>query len=121
MKRNNWKVFVYSLCVLISLLYLVPDLEAGVWWNGHIAELRPNGLMLRVKFYPLIDVYTSADTKVLCKSQVLHLSDLQVNDLVTVEGRYRRDGSIDATKITIQRKWLECGNSKGSKPAHCNC
>jgi cobalt-zinc-cadmium resistance protein CzcA len=74
-----------------------------------------------VRLSLLTALTTTATTLVRCKKRSLPLSDLQLHDLVAVEGAYKRDGSTDATKITIHRKWWECKSAKTPKPAHCVC
>jgi len=121
MKRPIWKGSVRSLCVVVTILSSSVLLDAKARQNGFIAELRPDGFVLQTRFYPHIVVHTRAATLVRCKKHCLLLSDLQLHDLVTVEGAYKRDGSIDATKITIHRKWWDCKSAKTPKPAHCEC
>jgi len=121
MKRQIGKGSVRSLCVVLTILSSSVLLDAKAWQNGFIAELRPDGFVLQTRFYPHIVVHTTATTLVRCKKHFLLLSDLQLHDLVTVEGAYKRDGSIDATKITIHRRWWDCKTARIPKPAHCEC
>lgn len=106
---------VVSVCLL--LVAAPVTLQAKAWLNGHIVELHPDGFVLQTKFYRYI-IHTG-DTEVRCKKRRLPLTDLQVRDLVTVEGRYWYDGSVGATKITIHRDYLACREIKGPKPPHC--
>ncbi len=121
MRRQIWKESVRFLCILLGILSSSALLHAKAWQSGFIAELRPDGFVLQTRFYPYIVVHTTGTTLVHCKKHSLPLSDLQLHDLVTVEGAYKRDGSTDATKITIHRKWWDCKSTKTQKPAHCEC
>ncbi len=121
MRRQIWKESVRFLCILLGILSSSALLHAKAWQSGFIAELRPDGFVLQTRFYPHIVVHTTGTTLVHCKKHSLPLSDLQLHDLVTVEGAYKRDGSTDATKITIHRKWWDCKSTKTQKPAHCEC
>jgi hypothetical protein len=93
---------VVSLVLVLAVLCFPFNLDAKAWLNRHIAEIRPDGFLLQTKFYS-IAIHTAADTKVRCKKQSLLLTDLQVQDLVTVEGSTRNDGNIEATKVIIHR------------------
>jgi hypothetical protein len=106
--------------VILTMLSHPPVIEAKAWLNGHIVELRPDGFVLRTRFYPRITVHLSQETKARCKKHVLKVDELEADDLVTVEG-HDKGGVIEATKITIHRDWLKCGEIKGPKPAHCQC
>ncbi len=96
MRRQIWKESVRFLCVLLGILSSSALLHAKAWQSGFIAELRPDGFVLQTRFYPHIVVHTTGTTLVHCKKHSLPLSDLQLHDLVTVEGAYKRDGSTDA-------------------------
>jgi hypothetical protein len=105
--------------VALWLAWFPARLEAKAWLNGHIIELRPDGFILQTRFYPHITVHIAADTIIRCKKRILKAGELQVQDLVTVEGRDKRDAGLEATKITIHRDWPKCREMKGPKPAHC--
>ena len=121
MRRQIWKESVRFLCLLLSILSSSVPLDAKVWQSGYVTELRPDGFLLQTRFYPHIVVHTTATTLVRCKKHSLPLKDLQLHDLVTVEGAYKHDGSTAATKITIHRKWRDCKSAKTPRPAHCEC
>jgi hypothetical protein len=121
MKHQIQKGSVRSLCVVGIILSCSLLLNAKAWQNGFIAELRPDGFVLQTRFYPHIIVHTTATTLVRCNKHSLPLSDLQLHDLVTVEGSYKHDGSTDATRITLHRRWWDCKSAKTPKPAHCEC
>ena len=109
------------ICAAFYVAWFPAGLEAKTWLNGHIVELRSDGFILQSRFYPQITVRIAADTLIRCKKQVLNAGDLQVDDLVTVEGRKKHGDGIDATKITIHRGWLKCKEIKGPIPHHCKC
>jgi hypothetical protein len=114
-----WR-FIGLLVIIFGAVCNPPNLDAKAWLNGHIVEMRPDGFLLQMRFYS-IAIHTAVDTKVRCKKQSFSLSDLEVQDLVTVEESTNRDGSVVATKIIIHRDWLRCLEFKGSKPCHCKC
>ena len=117
LRKCSSTMIVISACFC---LVLVPvSLEAKAWLNGHIVELKVDQFVLQTRFYRYI-IHTG-DTEVRCKKQRLPITDLQIHDLVTVEGRYWYDGSVGATKITIHRDYLACREIKGPKPVHCKC
>jgi hypothetical protein len=119
MNLRKCRLVMIVVCTALCVLCLAVKVDAKAWLNGHIAELRPDGFVLQTRFYRYI-VHTD-DVEVRCKKQRLPLSDLQLHDLVTVEGRYRYDDTVDATKVTIHRDFLACREIKGPKPAHCKC
>jgi hypothetical protein len=106
--------------VILTMLSHSPVIEAKAWLNGHIVELRPDGFVLRTRFYPHITVHLSRETTARCKKHVLKVDELEADDWVTVEG-HDKCGVIEETKITIHRDWLTCGEIRGPKPAHCQC
>ena len=108
------------LAIAIVLFTTPPGLDAKAWLNGHIVQLRPDGFILQTRFYPQINVHLSELTLVRCKKHLLKTTDLEMDDLVTVED-VEKDGIIEATKITIHRDWLKCREIKGKNPAHCKC
>ncbi len=120
MNMSRCRLSIFAICVAFFCLWLPVQLDAKAWLNGHITEMTPGGLVLRTRFYPHITVHISDQTIVRCKKQFLKTSDLEVDDLVTVEGR-DKNGLIEATKITIHRDWLKCREIKGPKPQHCKC
>jgi hypothetical protein len=112
--------FIGLLVIIFGAVCHPPNLDAKTWLNGHIVEIRPNGFLLQTRSYS-IAIHTGADTRVRCKKQSLSLTELEVQDLVTVEGSTNHDESIVATKVTTHRDWLRCREFKGSKPCHCKC
>jgi hypothetical protein len=114
-----WR-FIGLLVIIFGIVCHPPNLDARAWLNGHIVEMRPDGFLLQMRFYS-IAIHAGGDTKVRCKKQSLSLTDLEVQDLVTVEGSTNHHGSIVAKKITIHRDWLRCREFKGTKPCHCKC
>jgi len=110
-------IFIF---VALSFAGLPQELEGKAWLTGHIVELRPDGLILQTRYYPDIIVRFAAGTVIRCKKRFLKVSDLELHDLVTVEGR-NKHGTIDAAKVTIHRDWLKCREIQGAKPAHCGC
>ncbi len=114
-----WRL-IGPLVIIVGAVCHPPNLDANAWLNGYIAEMRPDGFLLQMRFYS-IHVHTAVDTRVRCKKQSLSLSDLEVQDLVTVEVSTNHKGSVLATKVTIHRDWLRCREIKGSKPRHCKC
>jgi hypothetical protein len=119
-RHIHFRRFVCPLVIIFGAVCHPPHLDAKAWLNGHIAEMRPDGFLLQTRFYS-IAVHTAADTRVRFKKQSLSVTDLEVQDLVTVEGSTNRDGSIVATKVTIHRDWLRCREIKGPQPCHCKC
>jgi len=108
-----------AICAVLCLVCVPVRLDAKAWLNGHIVKTRSDGFVLQTRFSRYI-IHTD-HTEVRCKKQHLPLTDLQLRDLVTVEGPHRYDGSVNATKITIHRDFLACRETKGSEPAHCKC
>jgi uncharacterized protein DUF5666 len=119
-RHIRFRRFIGTLVIILGAVCHPPSLDARAWLNGHIVEMRPDGFLLQMRFYS-IAIHTTADTNVRCKKQSLSSTDLEVEDLVTVEGSTNHDGSIVATKVTIHRDWLRCREIKGSKPCHCKC
>ncbi len=119
-RRIRFGRFIGPLVIIFGTVCHPLNLDAKTWLNGHIVEMRPDGFLLQMRFYS-IAIHTGADTKVRCKKQPLSLTDLEVQDLVTVEGSTYHDRSIVATKVTIHRDWLRCREVKSSKPCHCTC
>ncbi len=108
------------LAAILGVLCCPSNLDAKTWLNGHIVEMRPDGFLLETRFYR-IPIHTATDTKVRCKKRSLSLTDLEVKDLVTVEGTSMHDGSIQAMKVMIHRDWLRCRKIRGPRPCHCKC
>jgi hypothetical protein len=70
-----------------------PGLDAKAWLNGHIVQLRPDGFILQTRFYPHINIHLSEQTPVRCKKHILKTTDLEMDDLITVEGLERTASS----------------------------
>lgn len=81
---------------------------AQAWRHGHVLAPFPGGFVLQERFYPHTEVHVSSSTRFQCGKHPLRFSDLQPNDTVTVEGSYRHDGSIEASKVAILRKRSDC-------------
>jgi len=56
-------------------------------------------------------VRVTPSTKFRCGNRTFNLSDLRANELVTVEGGYREDGSVEATKVTVRRQKSDCSSA----------
>ena len=103
--------FIGLLVIIFGAVCHPPNLDAKAWLNGHIVEIRPNGFLLQTRSYS-IAIHTGADTRVRCKKQSLSLTELEVQDLVTVEGQRTM------TRASWQRKSLptatgyDAGNSR---------
>jgi hypothetical protein len=117
---HNRLRIVCRLALAIVFLATPRGLDAKARLNGHIVRLRPDGFILRTRFYPRINVHLSEQTTVRCKKHILKAIDLEMDDLVTVEA-LDKNGILEATKITIRRDWLKCREINGEKPAHCKC
>jgi Domain of unknown function (DUF5666) len=119
-RRIRFWRFIGPLVIMFVAVCHPSHLDAKAWLNGHIMEMKPDGFLLQMRFYR-IAVHTAVDTQVRCKKQSLSLTDLEVQDLVTIEGSKNHDGSIVATKVTIHRDWLRCREIEGSRLCHCKC
>jgi Domain of unknown function (DUF5666) len=95
------------IAVALTLLATV-GCAAKAWRHGYLVGQLPDGFVLQERFYPHTQVHVSSSTQFRCGKQALGFSDLQLNELVTVEGGYRRDGSVEATRVTIRRERPGC-------------
>jgi hypothetical protein len=96
-----------TLTVTLMLLATVGCADRA-WRHGYVASQLPDGFILQERFYPHTEVHVSSSTRFRCGKQILGLADLRPNELVTVEGGYRKDGSVEATKVTIRRERSDC-------------
>jgi hypothetical protein len=96
-------MFAGSMALLMTL-----GCAARAWRHGHVLASSPDGFVLRERYYPHTEIHVSSATRFQCKKNALQLSDLQSNEAVSVEGHYRQDGSIEATKVSLYRKRSEC-------------
>ncbi len=97
MNLRKCRPVMIVICAALCVAWLPVGLEAKVWLNGHIVELRPDGFVLQTRFYPHITVDIAGDTVIRCKKRVLNAKDLVADDLVTVEGR---DRQVEACSIS---------------------
>ncbi len=96
-------MFVVTMALLTTV-----GCAARAWRHGYVLSSLPDGFVLRERFYPHTEVHVSSSTRFQCGKHARQFSDLQPYEVVTVEGGYRRDGSIEATKVTFLRKRSEC-------------
>lgn len=79
---------------------------ATAWQHGYVVGWLRDGFVLG--FYPHTEVHISSLTKFSCGKQSVGLFDLQRDALVNVQGDYRWDASVEATKVTIWAQRSEC-------------
>jgi hypothetical protein len=102
-------------CMFAATLALLTAVgcAARAWRHGNVLSPSSDGFVMQERFYPHTEVHVSPFTRFQCGRHALRFSDLQPNETVTVEGSYRHDGSIEATKVAILRKRSECGIGAG--------
>ena len=62
-RRVRFWRFIWPLVIIFGAVCHPPNLDAKAWLNGHIAEMRPDGFLLKMRFSS-IAVHTAADTRV---------------------------------------------------------